>query len=85
MTLGASFLFAEEEEGDISSVRPLAGQSVLPLHNHRNPEGSGEGLCTLNHDTNILDWACMLYFKKLFLFILNLELNRKSNYCLCTI
>lgn len=45
MTLGGSFLFAEEE-GEISSERLLAGHSVLPLYNHRNPGGSGEGLCT---------------------------------------
>lgn len=48
MSLGGSFLFAEEEEGEISSERLLAGHSVLPLHNHRNPGSSGEALCTPN-------------------------------------
>ena len=40
---GDSFLFVEEE-GEISSERLLAGHSVLPSHNHRNPGGIGEGL-----------------------------------------
>lgn len=47
MSLGGSFLFVEEG-GEISSERLLSGHSVLPLHNHRNPGGSGEGLCTPN-------------------------------------
>lgn len=62
MTPGGSFLFAEEEEeGDISSARLLTGQSVLPLHNHRNPGGRGEGLCALKCGTNLLDDECTLY------------------------
>lgn len=47
MKLGCSFLFAEDE-GEISSKRPLAGHSVLLLHNHRNPGASGDGLCAPN-------------------------------------
>lgn len=43
VSLGGSFLFVGEE-GEISSERLLAGHSVLPFHNHRNPGGSAEGL-----------------------------------------
>ncbi len=46
-SLGGSFLFVEKG-GEISSERLLSGHSVLPLHNHRNPGGSGEGLSTPN-------------------------------------
>lgn len=63
MTLGDGFLFAKEEgEGDISSDQLLAEQSVLPLHNHRNPGGSGEGLCILKHGTDLPDkvYTCFL-------------------------
>lgn len=67
MSLGGCFLFVEEE-GEISSERLLAGHSVLPSHNHRNPGGSGEGLVALqafcrytsSHKLNRQNRVCLL-------------------------
>lgn len=68
VALGRSFLFVE---GEISSERLLAGHSVLPSHNHRNPWGPAEtAFCTprlfadsSSHKHNGRNRACSLCSK----------------------
>lgn len=92
MTLGGSFLFAE---GEISSERLLAGHSVLPSHNHRNPGGSGGGLCTPNfckcrytswHKLNDKAEHAMLNFNAMHVYhcmiTCTCAYRRASNYCI---